>query len=416
MPAVMKKALVIAYYFPPLGLGGVQRMAKLAKYLPQFGWQPIVLTVKPIRYHAFDKSLLDEISGDVVIYRSGSRDPARMARFIPFKRFFPGFLSAVKKKGIFWPDSKMGWEKPATRLAMKIIHEQKVELILSSSPPITAHLVAMAVHEMTGLPWVADFRDIWESRRPEQLYGDHTLIEKSYDLLERIAASASAVTAINRTIGAKLTKSPVIIPGGFDEDDLSGLSMSPETGTFTLCYLGSVGPLHPLEPFLKAVRIAAGKDADFAREVKLKVIGANDRVTLADAAHRHNLHDRLTIIGYLPHRQALTEAAQSSVLLLSVPSGYDDMMTGKVFDYLALPRPILASVPPDGEAAVMVRRHRAGIVVSPDDNDALAQAMLSLYYDCRQGKRWIRSGLNNCTRRATAQQFAGLFDDLVAGK
>ena len=192
-----RTVLIIAYYFPPLGMGGVQRMTKLARYLPEHGYNVMVLTVKPIRYPAYDESLLDELPAAVRIFRSGSSDPSRIGRFL-WMPVRPGsHLAAIaKNSGRLWPDSRAGWQKPARRLAAKIIRNNKVDIILSSSPPISGHVVAMDAARGFSLPWVADFRDVWESRPPEDVFGDQRAIDRSLRLLGEINESANAKTAV----------------------------------------------------------------------------------------------------------------------------------------------------------------------------------------------------------------------------
>ncbi len=165
----MKRVLILAYYFPPLGMGGVQRVAKWVKFLPRFGWAPHILTVQPIRYHAFDASLLAEVDG-IPVTRTESLDPARLA-----KRFFPRSENAavpaqsVSSSGrlqkwlrfLLLPDSKIGWYPIAVRTARRLIDTLQPEAIISTSPPLTAHLVALHIKKSFGLPWVADFRDGW---------------------------------------------------------------------------------------------------------------------------------------------------------------------------------------------------------------------------------------------------------------
>ncbi|MCP4567702.1 MAG: glycosyltransferase family 4 protein [FCB group bacterium] len=409
-----RRVLVIAYYFPPLGMGGVQRMAKLAKYLPEFGYDVTVLTVKDIRYPAYDKSLLDDLPDSVEIIRSGSCDPARLARFLPFS-FRPGkkLSLAAKNKGGLWPDSKIGWKKSALKTARRLIEAQPPDMIISSSPPITAHLVAMELKEQYGLPWVADFRDIWESRPPEDLYREQKLIDKSNDLLKNIADNADAVTTVNTTIATRLNSKARVIMGGYDVDDMGDIAADREDSKFVFCYLGTVGPLQPMEPFFEAVRQASAADLEFAARASFRIIGVNDPEWIMQAAARFGLDKQVELIGYLPHREALAQASSASVSILSVPAGYSEISTGKIFDLLALPMPILASVPTQGEAEKLICKYRAGLCVEPDSPPLLAEAMLKLFRDFREGRIWEKEDISGFTRREAASAFARLMDEVL---
>ncbi len=408
-----KKVLIVAYYFPPMGLGGVQRMHKLAKYLPRFGYDVHVLTVKPVAYPAYDDSLLDELPSEVTVHRSGSIDPTRIAHILrlPF-RPSSKMKSIAKNKGGMWPDSKIGWRSIAIRLGKKIIEEHNIDLILSSSPPVTGHVVAMELADTFRIPWVADFRDIWESVSPTDLYFDKATIERSHILLAQIGRSAKAVTSINDTIGKQISSTSVTIPGGFDEEDFKDIEPTSEDETYTFCYLGSIGHLHPIEHTFKVFSMAVKKNESFRKKARLHIIGKNDRDCLDQLAIEHGIQEQVKITGYLPHKEAIREASESSAFLLTIPYGYDDILTGKIFDYLAMDKPILAIIPPEGEAAAMIRKHNAGIVVPAYSPDSIIDAMLEL---CEYRLKATRTNIEQATRKYTAKQFAEIFDRLIDG-
>ncbi|MFH1698968.1 MAG: glycosyltransferase [Candidatus Zixiibacteriota bacterium] len=406
--------LIIAYYFPPLAMGGVQRIAKLAKYLPQLGYQVHVITVKPIRYPAYDKSLFDEIPDEVKIHRSGSSDPARLTRYLPLPLTGLKSISRMAKKtGMIWPDSKIGWKKYAIKKAEEVIAKQKIDLILSSSPPITAHLVAREISEKFQIPWIADFRDIWESRGPEVIYKDKSLIKKSYDLLSQIGQTASAITAINKTIAAHISSTAVSIPGGYDPDDFVKLQATSDTKNFILCYLGTIHSLHPIEPFLQAAHLLASKKGQFGEKFKFVFIGANDRNEIMRLAEKYEMTEKIEVIDYLPHREALSKAASAGALLLSAAENHKDILTGKIFDYMGLESPILGAVPHDGEAALMITRHRGGLFASPNDIIGLAEAMEILFNRWQKSEKWEKTELDVMTRLHAAKQFAGVFEKVL---
>jgi len=409
-----KTALIIAYYFPPLGMGGVQRMAKLARYLPDFGYNVKVLTVKPVRYPAYDRTLLDELPAEVSIIRSGSSDPARIGKFIPLPERAGKRMKtlATEKSKRFWPDSKIGWRRPAVKAAEKLISEEKIDIILSSSPPITGHLVAMDLKEKYDLPWAADFRDPWESRSPDQLYDDKSLIEKSRRLLEDIVTGADKVITINDTISRQLSPDAVTIMGGYDPEDFKFDPKPAIDRKFTMCYLGTVGPLHPLEPFFEAAAIASKNDENFEKSFGFTIIGANDAHEIKKQAAGHGLEDKLELISYLPHCQALREASSAAAFLISAPAGYPGILTGKIFDYLPLSPPILASVPGDGEIRKVIDKCRAGLCAKPNEIHKLADNMLSLYRRHRNGEAWEKRDISVYSRREMARGFAEIFDSL----
>lgn len=409
-----KSVLIIAYYFPPLAMGGVQRISKLAKYLPQLGYNVHVITVKPIKYPAYDESLLDELPDAVRIHRSGSFDPARLARFLPLPvNGLKGVSRKAKKSGMIWPDSKISWKKQAIKKAREIFANHKIDFILSSSPPITAHLVALEIAEKFRIPWIADFRDIWESRAPEMMYEDEALIKKSYELLSQIGRKASAVSAINMTIASQISSTAVAIPGGYDPDDFVSLPSDIPSDKFNLCYLGTIGKLHPIEPFLKAACGLTKTNSEFGEKFIFTIIGANDKNAILGLADKYEMTDRIKIIDYLPHREALSKAAEAGALLLSAAKDHKDILTGKIFDYMGLNAPILGAVPSNGEAAKMIERHEGGLVASPDDIRGLTKAMENLFTQWQNGEKREKSKLDILTRLHTAKQFVNVFERII---
>jgi len=412
-----KTAMIVAYYFPPLGMGGVQRMAKLAKYLPRHGYDVVVLTVKPIRYGAYDSSLLEELPAEVTVYRSGSSDPARIGRFVPMPARADSKIPVSTRDALkrFWPDSKIGWKRAAVRKARKIIREHKIDIVLSSSPPVTAHLIAADIAQEFSLPWVADFRDIWESRPPEELYKDERQAKRAYDLLKEIAENADVVTRVNDTIGADVFLRAETIMSGYDPDDFTSLDPKPDRSRFTLCHMGTVGHLIQSEQFFQAARMAADAEPELADKIHFSFLGSADPSRMMAEAKAHGWEKRLQLHGYLPHRDALRLAATASVYLLSVPPRYKDFSPGKMFDYLALPAPILAAVPAGGEAEKLIYDYHGGLCSRPDDVQALSENILTLYRDFRQGEWWRKGDISQLSRLITARKFAAVFDRVIHG-
>lgn len=404
--------LAIIYYFPPLGMGGVQRMAKLIKYLPQNGYRVVVLTVKPIRYPACDQSLLMELPGEVRIFRSGSYDPARIAHLLHLNIGSGPVASMARKRGLFWPDGKIGWKGPALTLARKIIDRDTIDVILSSSPPITGHLIAMALKQRYGLPWVADFRDIWDMRPPEKRYADSRTIAKSNALLERIGRSADAVTAVNPSVGKRISPQAQAIMGGFDPVDFEGLTGEPSPDTFTLTHMGTVSGMAPMTPFFAAAQMVAARNDTFAAKIRFDFIGECDVDFIKQQAAAYGLADRIRSTGYLSHAAALAEAARAGALLISVADGFPETLPGKIFDCLALPAPLLAAVPDGGEPEKLIASTHGGLSADVNRPDLLADRMETLFAEWTAGKRWVKNDLTGYTRPAMAARFARLFDEV----
>ncbi len=402
--------LVIVYYFPPLGMGGVQRMTKLVKYLPQSGYDVLVMTVKTIRYPAYDETLLEELPGEVRIFRSGSYDPARAAHLLRLPIDSGPVASMARERGLLWPDAKVGWKGPALRLARKIMSRYPVDVILTSSPPITGHLIGRELKQQFGLPWVADFRDIWEMRPPEKRYADPKLIQKSNALLQEIGQTADVITAVSDSVGQRISPRAQAIMGGYDPADFVGITAAPSEETFTLTHLGTISDMAPMEPYFAAAQIVAARNSAFDERIRFNFVGEVDALQIKRQAAAYGLADRVYLAGYLPHTEALQEASKAAALLISVADGYPETLPGKIFDCLALPAPLLASVPLGGEPDRLIARCHGGLSAVSTQPKVLADQMELLFKDYLEGKRWNKDDLTGYSRPSMAAQFAQLFD------
>ena len=237
----LKKILVATYYWPPSGGPGVQRILKFCKYLPHFGWEPIVLTVQDGEYPRLDQSLLDEAELlKVKVFKTKTIEPYKFFKFLTQKNSLPTFeLSKVKESifsnlaywirmNLFIPDARIGWIPFAIKSAKKIILENKIDLIFSSGPPHSSHFIGHRLKRSLSIPWVADFRDPWVDLF---YYSDHKrlAISKKLDSILETKILCSADKIITATKGLKLLfenkikKNISVVYNGFDEDDFKGL-------------------------------------------------------------------------------------------------------------------------------------------------------------------------------------------------
>ncbi len=382
------RALLISFYFPPAGGGGVQRPLKLAAHLPRFGIETHVLAPDDPKWIHRDEELA--VPAEATVHRAryfgprgrlpaeelyGRRGLDRLARKI-----------ALTPRRFVLPDENATWALTAVPAAIRIVRRADIEVVITTSPPNSIHLIGAAVQRATGVRWVADLRDsviARPDRRLERLAA--RIKERGHASIARLVArKADAVAATTATIADELARlNPslriAVIPNGADFDDFDGLPYHPGN-RFRITHTGSFFGTRDTRPFLRAL-------ADSDEAVVARFVGdfrAADRAW----AEGLGLGDRLELRPFLPHRQTLALQRDSEALLLLLPEGGErgrDVPSGKLFEYLAARRPILAAVPPDGAAARLVEEANAGIVTAPDDVEAMRRAIARLVECWRAG-------------------------------
>jgi glycosyltransferase involved in cell wall biosynthesis len=422
-----KKVLIISYYFPPLGMGGVQRVTKFAKYLPEFGWKPYVLTIKDVEYIAKDASLLRELPHQTRIVRSGSFDPLRMLfllKNISGRKNKEVVRNSLKKPGLlswlFFPDNKVGWTPFALRKGLSICRREKIDLIFSTSPPPTAHLVALLIKRAAKIPWVADFRDPWIGykleKHPTSL---HLLLKKSLE--KRIIIKSNKVVAANPVVLRELeSKLPGkdkfrLIDQGYDEEDFKDFRLvAPEK--FTIGYLGTFSPDCNPEPFFCALGELIAENLLPKKKIRLLHIGGSLHLNMKKLAQKYNLQEILEARGYISHKEALNHMGSASALLL-VTSDDPRVFPAKVFEYLRLGKPILGIVPQNSEMAKLLREMKAQAVVPPEDREGIKQAILASFKDFEKKEKSYpleEKILKRFERKELTSRLVSLFDEVIS--
>ena len=389
----MKKVLIISYYFPPMGMGGVQRVTKFAKYLPLFGWKPLVLTVKSVEYMAQDPSLLEELSPEVKIVRTGSFDPLRILyiwRYLWGKRKHKDD-TVLKSSGIraklsswfYFPDNKVGWIPHALIRGLALYRKEKFDLIFSTSPPPSLHLTGYLLKLLTKTPWIADFRDPWIGYKLETFPTPlHLFLKKKME--DFIIGHADKVITANPVIEEGFNKKYSIsgkiylVDQGYDEEDFA-VSSGFTSGVFTIGYLGTFSPDCNPEPVFAALGELISENKIPQDKVRLVHYGLSLEIDLVALTEKYNLRNVVQSGGYLSHKKALNEMRKVSVSLL-VTSDDPSVFPAKVYEYLRLRKPIMGIVPPESQIARLLTETGTGKIVSPGDKDGIKK-MLLVYFD-----------------------------------
>ncbi len=399
----MKPVLIISYYFPPSGGPGVQRVLKFVKYLPQFGWKPIVLTVENGDFPARDESLLNEIPPDVKVYRTKIFEPYALYRKLTGKP--PGAavdvenipqgerkrsamerVAGLVRETFFIPDARVGWLATAVPEAMRIARAENVRAIYTSSPPYTTAVIGAEVKRRTGLPWIAGFRDPWTGFLSAP---DRWAIPDAIDrwLERRVFREADIIDcAWQGIIDDFREKFPegnfhkcVHLPNGFDPDDYPKMEPS-KNERFTLVYTGSMYGKRNPATLLRAVEEAVSAGEVDAGKILLKFIGRFGG-DVKEMLRTSSLAASIEQIAYVPHHESVRQLMTADQLLLVVDESKDSraIVPGKVFEYLGARRPILALTDPEGAAASIIRSTEAGAVVANQDIAGIRRGFVECY-------------------------------------
>lgn len=389
-----RRLLVFAYYFPPLGLSGVQRVAGFVKYLPEYGWVPVVLTAETRGYFAFDQSLRDEIDArGIEVHATRSTDPTRVfgGRVVPFPGELKRTAFSLVSSFFFVPDNKVGWSRPAAAAAAGLHASAPFDAVFATGPPYSALRAAALFASQAGLPLVSDFRDDWVGN-PRHLYPT-PLHRRAHERMEReVVAASRAIVAVNEVIASDLARrNPVAadrisaLAQGYDPADF------PEAATaatdvreravgrqLRLLYTGTFYDAQRPHAFAEALRRTIDRHPEWRSRVRAEFSGAISSGTIADIRARLPA-DLLVFHGYLDHRAACGLMMACDVLWMTVGRrrGAEQISTGKLFEYFGTLKPVLGLVP-GGAARSALESYSAGFVAEPDDVAGIAEVLEQL--------------------------------------
>jgi glycosyltransferase involved in cell wall biosynthesis len=415
------KVLLVTMYWPPAGGAGVQRPLKFATHLPPLGIETHVLAPDDPKWVHRDEEL--QAPTQAWVHRAryvgpkGRRPAEELHGAGALERATKMALLTYRR--VLVPDENVTWNATAIPAAIRIVRSEGIDVVVTTSPPNSVHLIGAATKRATGVKWVADVRDsmLRNADRPVERLAARAK-EKTQETIARLIARYADATVVvadsyKDELGAFSPRGPIsVVPNGADFDDFAGIDYRPN-GRFRVTHTGAMFGKRDPRPFLTAFA-----RADLDRSVA-RFIG-DFRQADREWVDTLDLGDRLEIHPYVPRRQSLAFQRDSEALLLlmpEVPGRGSGVVAAKVFEYLAAERPIIAAVPPDGATADFVREAGAGTVVPPDDVDAIESALRDLH------TRWAAGSLDGTPlapdlrtkldRRTRAEEFARVLRDVT---
>lgn len=435
----MKRVLIITYYWPPSGGSGVQRWLKMSKYLPEYGWQPMIYTTENAEYPIVDPSLEKDVAPDLEVIRRPIFEPYDIyKKFLGIKKeetVKMGFIEEKEKKqgwkenlslwirgNLFIPDARCWWVKPSVHYLKDYLKEHPVDAIISTGPPHSMHLIAMKLKEELDIPWIADFRDPWTEI---DYYNDLHLTkwaDRKHHRLEReVLEKADKVVTVApdgaRRLGRLGNRNVRTVYNGFDRDDDSQTPVN-QSEQFTITYLGVLSKIQNPKKLWKALSELAKEDDGFCKDLKINMIGQIDS-SVVRSIEEQGLNGHVSLSPYVPHDQVSAVHRSSTLLLLFLMPDSEPrakgLLTGKLFEYMASGRPILCIGPEDGDAAHILKETQAGQTVSFENKEKMKEIIKYLY------QKYLDNGLPSNTnkeiekysRRALAGEYGSLLDKTI---
>lgn len=425
------KILVVTYYWPPAGGPGVQRWLKFVKYLPDFGFQPIVYVPENPTYPIVDEALLSEVSSQAIIIRNKIIEPYQWASFLSknkTKKISSGIIPNKRKQSvleqfllwirgnIFIPDARVLWVKPSVKFLEKYILENEISTIITTGPPHSLHLIGLELKKKLNVNWVADFRDPWTT------IGYHKALKlsvfaanKHKELESKVLNSADLILVTSPTTRAEFkqisTKRIEVITNGYDVENVGNQVLDKK---FSLAHIGSFLTERNPRILWESISELIRENPVFASHFQLKLIGAVSQEVLY-AIDSFQLQNHVLNIGYVSHGEAIVQQKKSQILLLIEINSEDtkSIIPGKLFEYMVSERPIIGIGPKGSDFAQIITDTNTGIFVDYLEKDKLKSIIFAYFCQFLDGNLKSHAvGLQKFSRRNLTEKLANLLNGI----
>ena len=432
----MKKVLIITYYWVPAGGVAVQRFLKFTKYLRDYGWEPIIVTVQDGSYAYTDPHLESQVPEGVQVFRTKTFEPFQIynllrgqkGKIVPLavvtasKKSLFQKLSGYIRANYFLPDARVGWKPYAIKQASEIIGSQKIDAIITTGPPHSTHLIGQALKSKFNLPWIADFRDPWTEIFNNQ-YLPFTEASKIKDkkmeasVLKDCDAAVVIGEGMKTVFPASYTSKMQVITNGYDEGDFDR-SLRPQTDKFRMRYVGNLFSNQNIASLWTAIAELRKENIDFAKDFELELIGKVDSA-ISDSISASGLDICTKYVSFIPHQDAIARMQTASLLLSVIPDVANNklIITGKIFEYMGAGRPIFLIGPTDCDAAIVVADANSGSIHGYQDKEKMKDSLLHYYQQYKAGdKAEISKDIGTYSRKNLTAKLAELLNSLVTYK
>lgn len=430
----MRRVLIITYYWPPSGGSAVLRWLKFSKYLRDFGWEPVIFTPENPEPQEIDESLLQDIPENMEILKTRIIEPYSIYKWLTGKKQsdrlgvalmndspkknFLSTLSLWVRSNFFIPDPRMLWIRPSVRNLLNYLKENPVDLVISTGPPHSMHLIARKLKKKTGVKWVADFRDPWTNIDfYKELLLSKWADQRHRKLEQKVLTEADQIITVSPGMTKEFlsygAKNVITITNGFDRIPAKSISQPAE---FSILHLGSMPRSRNPENLWKVLSELVAKNSSFASSLKIDLIGKTDIAVRASISSYH-LDPYVRSESFIPNEQAVQRLTQSAVLLLCInnTANSEGILTNKFFEYLSANRSILAIGPVNGDASFILQETGAGKIFDYNDFDGLKNQVISLFELYSQNKLVPEnSGIEKYSRKVLTGTLSNVLNNLIS--
>lgn len=438
-----KKVLIVCYYWPPSGGSGVQRWLKFVKYLPQFGWEPIIYTVQNGEFPVVDNSLLNEIPKNIIVIKKPIWEPFNLyKKFIGKKKnekFGHGFADDKKNNFFvkclqnfaFWvrgnffiPDARKYFVNPSIKFLETYLNENNIEHIITTGPPHSMHLIGLGLKKKMNIKWIADFRDPWSGVYYfKDLKLSTSSLKKHIELEKAVLLGADKIVAVGKSLLENLSrlveKEKIknrfsVITNGYDPKLNDELLSTENNKEFSIVYTGLFSKDQNHECLWQAIGELAIENPDFKNNLKIYCYGKTD-VAIFSSITENKLGNNFFKKDYVSLAEVGKIQQDACILLLCINHypGENEMLTGKLFDYIFSGRPILNIGPIVGDAAKIISETKTGQTFSRLDKAGIKQHLKESFDKFKEGSLSITPiNLEKFTRKELTKELANLLNEV----
>lgn len=433
----MKRVLIITYYWPPSGGSGVQRWLKFSKFLPEFGWQPVVYTPENPDFEIRDESLASDIPPQCEVVQTKIWEPYQWYRLLNRKSAANanfGMVSESSRKGlmarlslwirgnVFVPDPRVFWVRPSFRFLRRYLNDNPVDVIVTTGPPHSMHLIGYRLKKyFPKVVWLADMRDPWSTFDVHNSFLSDRAKSKNARLERMVLETADKVILVSPSLAEEFQafdrQKKVLIHNGFDEDDFKNLPPVPRPdGFFRIYHSGLLNYLRNPIGLWEALSELCQELPHFGHKLRIELIGTVDPKIRMQLEENPFLKNQVRIRNWMAHEELLVENQSANVFFLSVNQSRNAkaQLTGKFYEYLAYGKPIIAICPPDADIVDILKETGAGEAFDAGDTPGIKKAILNLFERFEQNPTPFRNheSIAAYSRKELTRKLAGLLDEM----